>query len=427
MKSIKYAVAIAVCGVIFSSSVYAGQFMTVEAKAEAIQQIRNEANAAKSIIDIYQAHPDNSMYNQLQLARDTFDGAALRIADIQATPAAPVATPSKLMNVPHQIPVLAPQPNLITPVTPQPIALPVKPMATPAATPVKLQQVPQPMATPTPATVNVPNPIAVSPKPMAIPLATPAAIPQKLQQTPVAMNVPQPQTAATPIPVPQPMVSLIPIVKGTSTPIATGVSGPHTIVPILSSTAVKTVDAKPSTLTTGIINTQTTASTTFGAVDGKDGEKGDKGSDGKNGVTTTITKMEVDTAMQAKVVANTAAIASTATQTATVAKDLQDAKQVLAQQQANSNAQFKSLKNEIDGNKKEARSGVASAIAIASMPQVEAGQSVMFSAGVGSFKDEQALSVGASFHAGEHAVIKAGISDSTNNDLSMGAGVGIGF
>ncbi|MCG5127564.1 YadA C-terminal domain-containing protein [Enterobacter mori] len=51
----------------------------------------------------------------------------------------------------------------------------------------------------------------------------------------------------------------------------------------------------------------------------------------------------------------------------------------------------------------------------------------MFSAGVGSFKNEQAISVGASFHASEHTVIKAGISDSTNNDLAMGAGIGIGF
>ncbi|MGM8925078.1 YadA C-terminal domain-containing protein, partial [Enterobacter hormaechei subsp. steigerwaltii] len=100
---------------------------------------------------------------------------------------------------------------------------------------------------------------------------------------------------------------------------------------------------------------------------------------------------------------------------------------VFAQAQSSSNAQFKSLQNEVDENKKEARSGVASAIALASMPQVEKEQSVMFSAGVGSFKNEQAISAGASFHAGEHAVIKAGISDSTNSDLAMGAGIGIGF
>lgn len=50
----------------------------------------------------------------------------------------------------------------------------------------------------------------------------------------------------------------------------------------------------------------------------------------------------------------------------------------------------------------------------------------MFSAGAGEFKGEEAVSVGASFHAGS-AVVKAGMSDSTNNDFAMGVGVGIGF
>lgn len=162
-------------------------------------------------------------------------------------------------------------------------------------------------------------------------------------------------------------------------------------------------------------------------VDGKDGAAGANGKDGKdgaNGVTTTIT--QVDTATQAKVAANTAAISSTSNQAAGVAQDLQDAKKVFSQQQANTNAQFKSLRDEVDSNKKEARSGAASAIAIASMPQVEASQNVMFSAGVGSFKDEQAVSVGASFHAGA-ATVKTGVSTSTNNDFALGAGVGFGF
>ena len=166
-------------------------------------------------------------------------------------------------------------------------------------------------------------------------------------------------------------------------------------------------------------------------INGKDGAKGDtgkagaNGAKGKDGITTTITK--VDTATQAKVASNSHAIADAAKQSANVAKDLQDAKQFFNQQQTRSNAQFNSLKDEVENNQKEARSGAASAVAIASMPQVEVGQSVMFSAGVGSFKDEQALSVGASFHAGDRTVIKAGVSDSTNNDLAMGAGVGIGF
>ncbi|EPC4044633.1 YadA-like family protein [Enterobacter mori] len=154
--------------------------------------------------------------------------------------------------------------------------------------------------------------------------------------------------------------------------------------------------------------------------DGKNGLNGKDGVNGKNGVTTTITKKEVDTK-------TINLVKSLNTQTTAQAKDLKAAQQVFAQAQSSSNAQFKNLKDEVDDNKKEARGGVASAVAIASMPQVEKDQAMMFSAGVGSFKNEQAISVGASFHAGEHTVIKAGISDSTNNDLAMGAGIGIGF
>ncbi|MGN7789958.1 YadA-like family protein [Enterobacter sp. 22452] len=155
-------------------------------------------------------------------------------------------------------------------------------------------------------------------------------------------------------------------------------------------------------------------------LNGLNGKDGVSGKNGANGVTTTITKKEVDTK-------TINLVKSLNTQTTAQAKDLKAVQQVFSQAQSSSNAQFKNLKDEVDDNKKEARGGVASAVAIASMPQVEKDQAMMFSAGVGSFKNEQAISVGASFHAGEHTVIKAGISDSTNNDLAMGAGIGIGF
>ncbi|RTN25715.1 hypothetical protein EKN94_07325 [Enterobacter quasimori] len=153
-------------------------------------------------------------------------------------------------------------------------------------------------------------------------------------------------------------------------------------------------------------------------VNGTNGKDGKNGVNGKNGITTTITKADTATIN---------AVKALKTQTSAQAQDLKAAQQVFAQTQANNNAQFKSLKDEVDSNKKEARSGAASAVAIASMPQVEKDQAVMFSAGVGSFKDEQAVSAGASFHVGSNTIIKAGISDSTNNDFAMGAGIGIGF
>ncbi|MCU6424788.1 YadA C-terminal domain-containing protein, partial [Enterobacter sichuanensis] len=155
-------------------------------------------------------------------------------------------------------------------------------------------------------------------------------------------------------------------------------------------------------------------------INGRDGRPG------KNGVTDIITKKEVDTKTSKQVNINTQTLKALSMQSTAQAKDLKAAQQVFAQTQANTHSQFKNLKDEVDGNKKEARGGVASAVAMASMPQVEKDQAVMFSAGAGEFKGEEAVSVGASFHAGS-AVVKAGMSDSTNNDFAMGVGVGIGF
>ncbi|MGR3930490.1 YadA-like family protein [Pseudocitrobacter faecalis] len=157
-------------------------------------------------------------------------------------------------------------------------------------------------------------------------------------------------------------------------------------------------------------------------LNGKDGKAGINGRDGKNGVngvTSTVTKVQVDTATQSTVKRNS-------TSTASNAADLKAVHQALNKLSA-ANNNFSSLKDEVDSNKKEARSGSAAAVAIASMPQVEAGQTMMFSAGVGTFKSESALSVGASLHAGSNTVIKAGLSTTTNNDFAMGAGVGFGF
>lgn len=155
-------------------------------------------------------------------------------------------------------------------------------------------------------------------------------------------------------------------------------------------------------------------------INGRDGRPG------KNGVTDIITKKEVDTKTSKQVNINTQTLKALSVQSTAQAKDLKAAQQVFAQTQANTHSQFKNLKDEVDGNKKEARGGVASAVAMASMPQVEKDQAVMFSAGAGEFRGEEAVSVGASFHAGS-AVVKAGMSDSTNNDFAMGVGVGIGF
>lgn len=97
-------------------------------------------------------------------------------------------------------------------------------------------------------------------------------------------------------------------------------------------------------------------------------------------------------------------------------------------QQINSlNNNFSSLKHEVEDNRKEANAGIASAVAIASQPQVKTGDFMMVSAGASTFNNESAVSVGASFNAGIHTVIKAGVSADTQSDFGAGVGVGYSF
>ena len=91
------------------------------------------------------------------------------------------------------------------------------------------------------------------------------------------------------------------------------------------------------------------------------------------------------------------------------------------------NNHFSSLKNEVEDNRKDANAGIASAIAIASQPQVKTGDLMMVSAGAGTFNGESAVSVGTSFNAGIHTVIKAGVSADTQSDFGAGVGVGYSF
>lgn len=144
---------------------------------------------------------------------------------------------------------------------------------------------------------------------------------------------------------------------------------------------------------------------------GKNGVDGINGKDGKNGVTSIITK--VDTATQKQVVTN--------------AQDLQAAKQTLQAMNNNTNQQFKSLRDEVDNNKKQANAGISGAMAMAGLPQVQTNKKVMFSAGAATYQGESALAVGASVNFNSNVIAKVSFSDDTANDMGASVGVGIGF
>jgi len=147
---------------------------------------------------------------------------------------------------------------------------------------------------------------------------------------------------------------------------------------------------------------------------------GVNGVDGKDGVTTTVTRVQVDTATQTKVANNSQAVTATA-------QELQATKQTLQAMNNNTRQQFKSLHDEVDNNKKQANAGISGAMAMAGLPQVQTNQHVMFSAGGATYNSESALAVGASVNVNSHTVAKVSFSDDTANNMGASIGVGVGF
>ncbi|MFU2317521.1 YadA C-terminal domain-containing protein [Rahnella sp. PCH160] len=102
-------------------------------------------------------------------------------------------------------------------------------------------------------------------------------------------------------------------------------------------------------------------------------------------------------------------------------------KQVLSESESYTNQKFSDLKSQVDDNKKEAAAGSASAMAQANIPQVQESQQFAVGAGIGGYDSENALSVGASFHAGQATIVKMSVSDDSQDNVGYGAGVSIGW
>ncbi|MBT1915525.1 YadA-like family protein [Enterobacter hormaechei subsp. xiangfangensis] len=93
----------------------------------------------------------------------------------------------------------------------------------------------------------------------------------------------------------------------------------------------------------------------------------------------------------------------------------------------NISQQFKSLRDEVDKNKKQANAGISGAMAMAGLPQVQTNQRVMFSAGGATYNGESALAVGASVNFNSHVIAKVSFSDDTANNMGASVGIGMGF
>ncbi|WP_197057133.1 YadA C-terminal domain-containing protein [Leclercia adecarboxylata] len=91
------------------------------------------------------------------------------------------------------------------------------------------------------------------------------------------------------------------------------------------------------------------------------------------------------------------------------------------------NSKFADLNKQVDDNRKRASAGIAGVAAMANIPQVIQGQTFSVGAGVGNTDGESALAVGMSARAGENVVVKTSVSNDTQHNFVVGAGVSYGW
>ncbi|EPE8025662.1 YadA C-terminal domain-containing protein [Yersinia enterocolitica] len=109
------------------------------------------------------------------------------------------------------------------------------------------------------------------------------------------------------------------------------------------------------------------------------------------------------------------------------AKALSNDEARIGSMETQSNQNFANLKTEVDDNRDRADAGIAGVAAMANIPQVQESQQFALGAGIGGYGSEQALAVGASFHATQSTIVKLTVSNDTQHNFGWGAGTSYGW
>lgn len=132
-------------------------------------------------------------------------------------------------------------------------------------------------------------------------------------------------------------------------------------------------------------------------------------------------------AANANIEANRQALANTNQRVAANTAQLANHEQRITGLEQSTNARFADLNKQIDDNRKRASAGIAGVAAMANIPQVTNTQVFSVGAGVGHTDGESALAVGFSARATENTVVKASVSNDTQHNFVVGAGVSYGW
>lgn len=142
--------------------------------------------------------------------------------------------------------------------------------------------------------------------------------------------------------------------------------------------------------------------------------------------TGTYAQSRIDTAM-ANAEANKTALQATNQAMAENTAELANHESRLNTLEANSvsSTNFNGLKDRVDENRQRASAGIAGVAAMANIPQVTQGATFSVGAGAGTTDGESALAVGFSARATESTVVKASVSNDSQQNFVVGAGASL--
>ena len=125
--------------------------------------------------------------------------------------------------------------------------------------------------------------------------------------------------------------------------------------------------------------------------------------------------------------ANRQALDATNKRVAQNTADIANHEQRIQGLESQTNSKFADLNKQIDDNRKRASAGIAGVAAMANIPQVLEHQTFAIGAGAGNTDGESALAVGFSARASQNTVVKASVSNDTQHNFVVGAGVSYGW
>lgn len=167
-------------------------------------------------------------------------------------------------------------------------------------------------------------------------------------------------------------------------------------------------------------------------IDGKTGAQGEKGD---AGVTTTITKVQTDTATQTQVAQNQTTLRHVQEEQTAQGEYVQHMNQTVSHTAtlAASNSQRlnaveshqKSLEQQQSNDREEYRAGIAGAVAISGLHYTETDNSVAI--GAGDFKNEQGYALGYRHKFSDNVATTVAASETSNGDAMFSASAAIGW